>query len=243
MSEQEVTAGTDERASTTPVVAEVLAAPVADEMLEQVANQLRDLKRNATLTLALEVGRIIVEGLYDGDRDAWRARKTKDSSFRKLAERDDVSMSRSTLQRSVAVYVMVQELGLDVSTWRHLGLSHARAVLGLPAEKQQKLLTSAEEKGWTVKQLESYAKRSKKKLDDGRGRPPLPGFVKSIGRLGKLVEDKELLFGDLEQVEALEPEEAMALYQKVLDVKRACEDLQSKLQSRVPGFGESGVGD
>ena len=44
------------------------------------------------------------------------------------------AVSASTLYRSVDIYVLCQELG--VSTWKHLGVSQLRAVLGPPLDQQ-----------------------------------------------------------------------------------------------------------
>lgn len=214
---------------------ELLPASVADEVLNQVVAKINGITRQATLEHALAVGQVIIEDLYGGDREAWRSRGTKDTSFRKLAEREDLDMGRATLQRSVAAYVLVQDLGIDVSTWRHLGLSHVRAVLGLPEDKQRKLLTSAEEKGWTVHQIEAKVSKLREKDSDGRGRPPLPAFVKGISRIRKLVEDRTLLFGDLDKIDELDPDEVMDLTEKIAEIMRACASLQEKIQNRVQG--------
>src|SRR5688572_10326156 len=62
---------------------EVLPAAVTEDVLDQVVDKINALHRQATLELALAVGQIIVEDLYGGDREAWRSRGTKDTSFRK----------------------------------------------------------------------------------------------------------------------------------------------------------------
>jgi hypothetical protein len=112
-----------------------------------------------------------------------------------------------------------------------------RAVLALPAPEQEKLLKRAEDKGWTVQKLEAEAARvrDKSKRSSG-GRPPLPRFVKSIRALRKYAEAGDELFGDLEAVEELEAEEAEALWKTVTGLKLKCEELQKKLEGKVPGF-------
>lgn len=221
----------EENALATSQEPEVLPAPVSDEVIDEVAGKIQHLQRTATLDLAMNVGKIVVEGIYGGDLDQWRARGAKDSSFRKLADREDLGLSRSTLQRSVAIYEMCDRLG--VSTWRHLGVSHLRAVLGLPDEHQRRLLTNAEKKEWTVEKTLKEAARYRK--SDGRGRKPLPSFVKAITRLDRIVENREALLGDLDKVEEMEPQQATALVQKVNSIRKACEELEEQLRGRVSG--------
>ena len=213
---------------------DLLPPPVSDEVLDEVATKIRALQREATLELALGIGKIIIEDLYRGDVEAWRDRGAKDTSFRRLVAREDLGISRASLQRSVAIYHLCETLG--VSTWRHLGVSHLRAVFGLDKKVQERLLAKADDKRWTVAHLEKEAKKARRKSGRRGGRTPLPSFQKSIARLARIAEKKEELFGGIEQLDELEPEQAETLYQQVLTVKLACEALQEKLQPRTPGF-------
>ena len=152
-------------------------------------------------------------------------------------------MSASTLYPPVAIYGLCQELG--VSTWKHLSVSHLRAVLGLPLDQQRKLLTLAEAKAMTTDELERRVAGLRKPDGSKRGRPALPAFVKSIGALGRLVaraDGDPDPFGDLEQVDALSPEEAEALWKTVTGVQQKCEELAAKLAQRVSGFGDPAEG-
>lgn len=217
-------------ALTTTEDVEVLPAPLDDEAIERVVVRLKNLHRGATLELALGIGRIIVEDIYGGDLEAWKSRGVKDASFSKLAARDDLEMSRSTLQRAASVYALCQ--GIGVSTWKHLGVSHLRVVLGLPKDEQHRLLTQAENKKWTVAQLEEAARGNEKPQRGGR--PRSPSFVKALRRLEKVAVD-EALFGDLEQLEDMKDETVDALLVQVQRVQAACERLQERLRARAGG--------
>ena len=109
----------------------------------------------------------------------------------------------SVLYRSVALYELADRPG--VSTWKHLGVSHVRAVLGLPTKEQERILSAAEEKAWTVDRIGQEVPKSRKELETGakRGRPDLPAFVKSIHYMKRFVEEEELL-GGLEEVRNLD---------------------------------------
>ena len=91
---------------------------------------------------------------------------------------------------------------------------------------------SAEEQGWSVQKIEGYARRVRKKTDDGRGRPLLAGFVKGVNRLRKIVDDQELLFGGLDKISEMDDDKVEEVRQKVLDIKEACERLEAELQLR-----------
>ena len=214
------------------VTAELVDPALPDEVLKAVAEKIRTLHRGATLDLAMNIGQIIVDDIFGGDLEAWRAKGAKDASLRKLAADPDLGVSHATLHRFAAVYELTQRLG--VSTWKHLGVSHLRAVLGLPEKEQKRLIDKAEAKGWSVERIEKEARG--KRVKAPRGRKPDPGFVKSIRRLDKLVVDRDALFGDLDRLEGLDAEEVEALYKQVTGVKLACEELQARLEGRVSGF-------
>ncbi|MFZ5479081.1 MAG: hypothetical protein ACOZNI_20090 [Myxococcota bacterium] len=214
----------------TPPPAEILPAAVADDVLDEVTASLNELARASAFDFARAAGLLIVEKFYAGDLNAWRSRGQKDASFRKLAERAEAGLlhvSAPVLYRSVAIYELEQRLG--VSMWKHLTVSHLRAVLGLPEEKQRKLLTDAEAKQLTVADLERAAAKVRKKEADGRGRRPDPGFVKGIRRLGKLLQDPETWFGELEKANDLEDEEVAALRTTLQQMRERCEELEHRL--------------
>ena len=168
-----------------------------------MAQDIRRLQRDATIGLAIHVGELIISKLYGGDFSTWRSHGSKDVSFRKLTELLQDDLSASVLYRSVAIYELADRMG--VSTWKHLGVSHVRAVLGLPIKEQERILETAEEEAWTVERIEQEVASSRKELETGvrRGRRPLPAFVKSIHSMRRFAEEDGLL-GDLDEVRNLE---------------------------------------
>jgi hypothetical protein len=139
--------------------------------------------------------------------------------------------SASALYRAVAVYELDQRLG--VAARKHLTFNRIRAVIGLSDAEQEKLLQQAEDEAWTTRQLEDKAAGARKKIGDGRGRPVLPMFVKTINKLGKLAGGDEDAFGDLDQVETLTADDATRLYQAVTGMKLRCEELQKALAKQA----------
>lgn len=219
---------------------ELLPPPASEDVVDQVVATLNNLTRVQGLDLALQIGRVVVHGLYNGDVTVLRGRTEKDASLRKLAERSETGalhLSVPVLFRAIAIFEMTERLG--VSTWEHLGVSHLRLVLGLAHGQQQRLLANAEEQEWTVEELEAAAAkiRSKSKAGNGGRKRMLP-FVKGIGRLAKLFANQDETFGGLDQIDNLDEDEALRLYQAVTGMKIKCEEMQQALAKRVPGMSE-----
>ena len=97
-----------------------------------------------------------------------------------------------------------------VSNWKHLSMSHVRPVIGLPEGAQDKLLSKAEEKKWSIGKVEAEAAKLREKTKRSKGgRPPLPKFLKSVLSLSRFTEDDNPLLADLEVASSL-PEEKKA---------------------------------
>jgi hypothetical protein len=216
-----------------PEVDEALAPVVDDQLISSVYEEIRSLQRDATIELAVKMGELIVKRFYGGRLDAWREHGPKESSLRKLASRfedDESGMSAAGIYRVVAIYELDQRLG--VSSRKQLTVTHIRAVLGLPPAEQKKLLEQAESKGWTTRQLEDKAAGVRKREGDGRGRPPLPAFVKTANWLGKLVEQEDS-FGDLDALEGMDEDAVEATARKVSSMRQKLEELEQTLQERL----------
>src|SRR5262245_50979504 len=71
----------------------------SDEVVDQVVKEINALHTVRSLEAALGIGRIVVDRFYGGDFTSWRRHKTKEASFRKLAAREDLSVSATSLYR------------------------------------------------------------------------------------------------------------------------------------------------
>lgn len=224
--------------------AEVLPPPVADDVIDEVVSTLNGWQRVAGFAFARQVGQLLIDKFYAGDVSAWRSRQEKDASFRKLKQRADegaLQISAPSLYRSVALVELEDRIGAVDKV--HLTMTHVREVFGLPAEQQAKLLTAAAEKGWSIQDMEKAAGKVRKKEGDGRGRPALPTFVKSISALARIIAQDDGdpdPFGDMDALDQITEEQAQALWQTVTGVKLKCEEIQKKLAVKVPGFGVVG---
>jgi hypothetical protein len=215
---------------------EVVDRREADEeqRLAALAAEMRSLTRDASVDLAIRLGRLVIDRLYGGDLSTWRSRGAKAHSLRALARRPDLPISTSALYRSIALFELASRLG-GVASWSELGVSHLRLVLGLPSDEQRRLLDQACACNWTVAELERETSAARSAaLDQGRGRrrggrPRLPRFVKSLHRLRKCTESSDELFGDLEAVATMAPDELAELRATLELVRTRFEQLERAL--------------
>jgi hypothetical protein len=142
------------------------------DLVSEVVDDLRNLTRSATLDFTLKVGDIVFRRIYGGDHGVLRRRRSKHTSFRRLAAHPDLPFSAATLWRAVAIFELVQRLP-HPPTASYLGVAHLRSVLGLPADVQARLLSEAEQNGWTKKEMEGRAAAYRTRTSR-RGRPPAP---------------------------------------------------------------------
>jgi hypothetical protein len=164
------------------------AAGPSEEELDQIVAQLGRLARTASLEFALRVGAVIVHHFYGGDTDAWRLRGPKTASFRRLAEHPGLPMSPGALYRCVAIFELCDRLGAP-SRWRNLGASHLRAVLGLDAEVQERVLAIANAERWTVRTLHAEVLKGKLARQNRGGRRPQSTATKIVNTIRKCLEE------------------------------------------------------
>jgi hypothetical protein len=219
------------------IVPELLPAPVPDDEIDAAYDEIRTLARDVALAVHIEVGAIIVRRFYGGDLGAWRDRGPKDASFRKLAakfERDDAApdgTSATGLHRAVSIFVMDQQFG--VSDRKHLTLTHVRALIGLAEGHQARLLTEANDRRWSIERVEREVAKIRKKEGRARGRPPLPGFVKDVTRLRKLLESGDALFADLDQADRMEDADVQGALETIASMASRLQGVRERLEARL----------
>jgi hypothetical protein len=204
--------------------------------LEDLVESLAVLGKDVSVEQAVEIGRLVIERLYDGDLSAWRGRGPKAHSLRTLARRAELSVSSSALYRSIALYELSERLG-GIDRWAAagLGVSHVRLVLGLDHENQRRLLDLAVEQSWTVAELEREAaavRQQASKRESRGGRPRLPRFLKSVHRLRKASESHDEMFGDLDAACEMQPEQITEIRDVLATIRARCEELDRQLENR-----------
>jgi len=212
-----------------------LETAVTDDVIERVYQDIVGLQRDATVALAVKMGKLIVENFYEGDLVHWRKHGKREVSLRKLAakfESEDESsgMSAAGIFRVVAIYELDKRL--DVSARKHLTATHIRSVIGLPASEQRRLLEESEKEEWTTRQLEDQAKTVRTKAGDGRGRPALPAWQKTTNLLGKLA-IREDAFADLDSIDELEEDKAKEALTSVTGMRERLAEIEKRLETRL----------
>src|SRR6478609_8826072 len=94
------------------VIKMLLRKPIIDpHNLDYVVVQLRALPREAGVSRACAIGKLLLTQIFAGDPQAWRdRRKNKGQSLRALAQRKNCPFSRSTLSQALTTYVTALEL-------------------------------------------------------------------------------------------------------------------------------------
>ncbi|PRQ08668.1 hypothetical protein [Enhygromyxa salina] len=201
--------------------------------VERATARINNLVGCTTLQLALAVGQAVVEELYGGDLDSWRRRGTKEHSLRRLAMDPSLTISASALFRALGIYELKVRVP-DHPMWDELSACHIRAVLGLPAPEQDRLLELAAEQQWTTSAIEQAAAMSRNRYKSSRGgRPRKPRFARSIEHAEKVLLDEDEAFGDLDALDDMTPERRADLGRRLHLVRQRCDELASLLDARV----------
>jgi hypothetical protein len=200
---------------------------VTSEQIDAVVHQLNGICRSSSLEFALRVGAVIIHHFYNGDMDAWRDRGPKVHSFRRLAEHPELALSAGALYRCVAIFEMCDRLRA-ASRWRRLGASHLRAVINIPADKQERLLNKANEERWSVQVLRAQALD----LREGRargGRRAQSLLGKQLRTLDRCLQDWSGAINSVDQHEARELDQGLQLLAKM---KTSLEELVWALEAQ-----------
>ncbi|MBK7578660.1 MAG: hypothetical protein IPI67_00505 [Myxococcales bacterium] len=172
-------------------------------MIEQAAAEIQHVARVGTLEMALSIGEIVFRRIFHGDAELLRLNGPKEVSFTQLADRSDLGISRANLWRAVGIY----ELSLrhpQLRESKHLGVTHVRAVLGLPARDQDRLLARAERERLGAAAIETAAACARK---GHGGRPRKLEVVRALDALYRVTKMPVDAFSDQRAVKKIAAEE------------------------------------
>ena len=198
--------------------------------IERAAARIEGIARERVMGTALDIGRVVLDEIYGGELDSWRSRGRKDPSFKRLGrvlEKRGRGVSASTIYRACGLVELEDRVG--VSTLKRLTASHGFAVLGLPGPVQKQLLERAANEELSVRALQALAagQRPKRKA----GRQAKPRFVKSFGRLRKMLDEEG--FADLGAVEQLDEEQARSLLNTAEEMRARLDEITSRVQEHL----------
>lgn len=209
----------------------VVAARGVDRCVGRAAARIGELVGNSSLQLALAIGSIVIEELYDGDLSQWRRRGPKQHTLRQLAADPRLGISASALYRAIAVYEVRATMG-EHASWDRLTVCHVRAVLGLPEAEQHRLLELAIQNDWTTLAIEEAAGKSRTRYKSSRGgRPRKPRFARSIEYAERALADDDAVFGDLDALHSMTQTQRDEFERRLTFVRQRCDELTSLLNS------------
>jgi hypothetical protein len=125
----------------------------SDHDIAACASAIKTIARETGFARRLEIGAVILDQLFVNWQEVRCIRKARgQSSFRRLADALDGTMSKSELYRCAMVCQLCRRLPF-ILTVPHITISHVEALDGLPLETQEKLLRETEARVWSVRQL------------------------------------------------------------------------------------------
>jgi len=213
-------------------------APVtegSDDLIDEAVDRINRIYVRKGMEVVLEVGQYVLDTFFEGDPERVGDRGKDSPTFQALSAREDLRMKPAWIWR--AVRLVVQLGALPEAAAAELPYTHHTLLLPVrDPDTKARLAQLAIDEGLSSRDFEIRVKeaRQSEKTDKRGGRKRLPAFVKTIGKVRKLVADDDL-WGDLEQIEELDSEAAQELYQAVTGMKLKCEQLQQALQHKVPG--------
>jgi hypothetical protein len=169
--------------------------PAGDQRLAEVAGEIGAIMRRTGLDRTLAIGALVLDRFFDGSVDLWRDRRNhKNNSVRRLAQRPDCPLSRSSLNQAIGIHAVTKALPC-VLALAHIDSSHIGAVLSLSPPDQERWLTQANAARWNVRQLKDGIRAERAAQGERRGRPRaseqqrLAAAARSlIGRLEAVIE-------------------------------------------------------
>lgn len=213
----------------------VVRLPIGGDV-DATVDALCEVQRQHGIAFSVAVGRIVVEGIYGGDAGQVHARRKDCPTLRALAAHPRVPFSATALHHAIGIYQLCARNPGVLDT--ELTVTHLRAVLPLPAEVQDQLLSRAVAGGWTTQTLQRAARGAKTVSGKG-GRSRLPQVVKTLTRLDRVARDAEA-WAELDAVAGLTAERRVALREAVERLELRLRGLRLWLDAR--GEGVSGDG-
>ncbi len=189
-------------------------------LLKEVVHHLNGVRDSQALAAALEVARYILRKFFGASLERYRQRGARHKTFKDLAVRKDLCLSRNYLHFAMAVYEQYQRLPQEVAD--ALTLANHKLLLGAkPWSARSKLAKMAARQGWTRDRLElEIAKHHVKHPVSAsrRGRKTIPLGIKRLRTLNKAA----IALRDAE----IDPHE-VDRYLCVEDLERLAKDLAS----------------
>ena len=185
----------DELQSGTPNPPPPELPALSPEELQRLGLKLKGLLDGHERNAALDIGRELFEVVFAGSEELVRRNsKTKTQSMRTVAEA--MGKSTSYLSRAIGVHLLARAHG-GLERWPQLSISHFRAVLGLPPERQGQLLDQAQAEGWDVARLDAASSDGNLARARGPQAEALFEVHRALRALSRMLTDSDGLMADL----------------------------------------------
>lgn len=189
---------------------------------EQIVSRMKRACSRPNLQRALTIGRLVIDGVYDGDLALWRKKSAKSRAFRELASRTDLPLSSAELYRCAAIYELVTRTDAR-NRWPRLSVSQLRLVIGLEPQEQCALLERAHERGWSVTRMNQEVRAARMRSPERRGRPPLHPVLKALQAMARALPEAVAWNESLDGLADLDPDELQQLAELLSFVRAFCD--------------------
>lgn len=166
-----------------------------------VVAEVNRLHREGGVQTAKAIGRFLITSCFGGDASCIHDKARHPNSFRDLAKREDLTVSKSFLFYAVAVTEQSESLKSDVVD--ALSFTSQRVLLAArTADEKLDLARKTIDLGWSTRELQYEVKSSARgeRPPSNAGRPKTPTFVQALRYLEKAVdmlEDESEWTGDV----------------------------------------------
>ncbi len=202
----------------------------ADATVGETIRELRSMKPPRTVPAAAAVGRVVVDRLFAGDLARMRERGTRDSRLRALVNSPQMPFSQPVLWRCFGIYEMVLE-DPSLSSSPFLGVTHLRAVIGLPTEVRRRLLRQAETERWTAEALVSMA--AAERVTERRGGRSSKALLQRTVRLAERAAGDAEALRSAAIVGAIAAGQVQDARERLADAERSLAALRDELERRL----------
>ena len=174
------------------VIAVVLPGEVAvdEALIVEAVQEINRIHRAKGLEAARAIGEFLLATFFDGDIANAKSKQKKHLSFRALAARDDLNVSKTDLWYSVAILDQLRHLPTNIGD--ALPESHHRLLTAIKDVKiKAKLATEAVDQHLGKRELQKRIAQEQKAEPPKAtkpGRPSLPSWAKGVGQIMATIE-------------------------------------------------------
>jgi hypothetical protein len=143
----------------------------------------------------------VLDRFFQGSVSAWRERRNhKNNSVRRLAERPGCPLSRSALNRAVAICAVTRDFPAVLRLER-IEAGHIGVVLSVPGCHQEPWLQRANMERLSVRQLKAAIQAERRAAGARRGRPPAAPLARALSAIRASLERLEAAVAHMAGVE------------------------------------------